>query len=458
MDSHVSNSRHIVELKRLENDQDARIRLRTQMRGDQELSDVISQYSGTSTPETDTSTDPPHLCLGNDYAPQFRTITDTTGRTVPNPDYDADTDICGRTCAYGLHKMNPEDTEVQGSQGCYLLLLSSRLMNLPLPPPELGVETANGLRVELIEILPGALDRAERSAQMLDSVPQPTTTMAGYVLQQEDIVHEGFVYDGETRQVRQHSDGTYIRETDVVAAPVTPAGAVTPPALPSGTVAPAVPPTIAPPAGIPASSPGPPTPVETPGPTTPSIPSVPTPRAPSAGLPPTPEKPPMSAKPATVTTEIPPIQETPSIDEPETSTEDVAEMIDEVQNSIVSHVVDTMDALRVTLGISQDDDTDETRVETQPQSPASEGISILKLFHDAMDNDFSGVARAGFRHMFVQGADSDELQSMHATLGMEWTYGDEDTAKNRKSAGSALVLAVYGRTGNTPKTKVELSQ
>lgn len=461
-------------LRRLIKNSDERTRLRAQVLGDQVLGDIVSQYDGDNTPER--NEDAPSLCFGNDYAPLHRTIQNEQGRIVPNENYQSEHDICGYSCPYGLYKDSLQEGEVQGNQGCYLLLLFTQVFDIPLAPPDLGELDANKYRVELMEAIPGIMNRAEQSASILDPVSNETD-MQTYVLQPGiDVIHEGYVYDSTTRQPRQFPDGTYVLENHVVEAP--PVMPASPPALPEGTGGfPAVPATpsapqppqpptppvpqpqpptspVAPSAPQPPMPPTPPKPPATPATTAPTPPAAPTalPQPPAPPAPPkTPPAPPKIAAPSSTLPPTPPTTVDVGVDHA---------VIDQIEEDVQTMLSGYFNSIRASLtGRGEKASVGKNgRVATMPQptsgnEPTDDDTSdeidpdvpITDQFDADLSVKFEGYTRTEFSDTFLQGTDDSDLEYMCAALDIDTS---KYAAKTRiRSMKAALLQKVYGKSG-----------
>lgn len=415
--------------------------------------DFVASYEGPNAPEPLDET--PQLCLGEAYQPLRRYTLNAYGQEEPAPGYSPENDVCGRQCPFGLYKPVPEEGEVQGNQGCYLLLLAVKALNVPLPPADLGAEQANLKRVELMEQLPTWL------AEITDTgSKKETPVMSAKITYNEAIhvIHDGFVFDkssGTPQPILIQAENRYATESDLEYPTPTPPAAPTPPAPPAAPAAPAAP--------APPVLPSPPTGSAPPPALPPSPNAVEVPPAPEANTAPAPP-PTTAAEPEVSVPEAP--EEEPS-EEAEINLSEVADTIEKAETDMLQAVRSHMDKLRITLGVDPlgsllEESEQEQEAPTKGKStkagapdrkpepsgppagvdpndsPAQQIVSLAK-------SNFKGLTREGMKAILAD-ASRDQLQEVCDLFDISTENYSEKTWE--RSAKTASIKKVFGRSGN----------
>jgi len=208
----------IQQIYDVKNNADKLDSLRKHIVADQELQDIVDTYIEVDLDEEDID----HVCFGESYGPTPRTLTNDVGETIPDPNYDAENDICGRHCQFGLWKPPDQDGEVQGNQGCLLLLLFTDIFRVPLAPASLA--DAVSARFKLLKAIPNVLNRA------LDARNSEKLKMA-YALNaaEGEFIEQGYVWNPTREEYTRDEHGNLIPASEVIVTAPTP----TPPAPPT---------------------------------------------------------------------------------------------------------------------------------------------------------------------------------------------------------------------------------
>ncbi len=446
----MTNAEAIRYLESLLSDPEKREKTITAIYDNEEVINLIASYDGQELPDYDPLT--PEQCYGVGYSPQHRVMI-KEGQEIPDPDYNPADDVCGANCPYGLYKPAPTPEEVQGDLSCYLLVLATEVLSLPLASKDFGPIKTNRWRRKLALSLLSALEKIQSMSQERQYVLKPDERL---------VEHEGntFVWSNSQNTYLLWEDGTPILGTQVVkeAPPV-------PPAPPT----PALPPA--------------PKPELPPSPSTTPVPPAGSAELPS-GIPPRPqdppapsrEEPPAVASPPTSIQEAPPFEDVKrSEDDPISDDTAIIEKIREFVGSLrktamkrIEAVFDDIqeaivDLLTVRAESQEASDPEKplptksrasiveestTEDDTADSDYIQDGESLVDAFARLNANNFAGVDRDAFRQVFLGSATTEDLESM--LLERDLDPKKYKGARRATSMKTALVSNIYGN-GKTPK-------